>query len=40
LPRPGELVKVHDPEHFRTILELRAAPAAQVPWTGQVRKGR
>jgi len=26
LPRSGELVKVHDPEHFRDILALRAAP--------------
>jgi len=33
LPRPGELVKVHDPAHFRAILELRAAPGAQPPWT-------
>ena len=33
LPRPGELVKVHDPEHFRDILELRAAPGVQAPWS-------
>ena len=31
LPRSGELVKVHDPEHFRDILALRAAPGAQGP---------
>jgi len=31
LPRSGELVKVHDPEHFRDILALRAAPGAQAP---------
>ena len=31
LPRSGELVKVHDPEHFRDILALRAAPVAQAP---------
>lgn len=31
LPRAGELVRVHDPEHFRAILELRAAEAAP-PW--------
>ena len=33
LPRPGELVKVHDPEPFRDILALRAAPGAQAPWS-------
>ena len=32
LPRAGELVKVHDPEHFRDILALRAAPGSQPPW--------
>jgi homoserine kinase type II len=32
LPRPGELVKVHDPEQFRDILALRAAPGAAAPW--------
>jgi homoserine kinase type II len=30
LPRSGVLVRVHDPAHFRDILELRAADAA--PW--------
>jgi len=30
LPRTGALVKVHDPEHFRDILLLRAAPEAQA----------
>jgi len=34
LPRPGELVKVHDPEHFRDVLVLRAAPGARLPWCG------
>ncbi len=32
LPRPGELVHAHDPGHFREVLELRASPAAPVPW--------
>ena len=32
LPRSGVLVKVHDPEHFREILALRAAPGAPAPW--------
>ena len=31
LPRAGEMVKVHDPEHFRDILALRAAPGVQAP---------
>ena len=31
-PRPGELVKVHDPEHFGEILALRAVPGAPAPW--------
>jgi homoserine kinase type II len=31
LPRPGELVHAHDPEHFREILALRAQPGA-APW--------
>jgi homoserine kinase type II len=30
LPRAGELVKVHDPEHFREILALRAAAGAMA----------
>jgi homoserine kinase type II len=32
LPRPGVLVKVHDPEQFGEILALRAAPGAPAPW--------
>lgn len=32
LPRPGELVHAHDPEHFRRILELRIARAGEAPW--------
>lgn len=32
LPRPGELVHAHDPEHFREILALRADPGFDPPW--------
>jgi homoserine kinase type II len=32
LPRPGELVHAHDPEHFRRILSLRVAEGATAPW--------
>jgi homoserine kinase type II len=32
LPRPGELVHAHDPEHFRDILQLRADPGFVAPW--------
>jgi homoserine kinase type II len=32
LPRPGELVHAHDPEHFRRILALRVAESATAPW--------
>lgn len=31
LPRKGELVRVHDPAHFRAVLALRAAASA-APW--------
>jgi homoserine kinase type II len=32
LPRPGELVHAHDPEHFRRILKLRIDHAGDAPW--------
>ena len=32
LPRAGELVHAHDPEHFRRILELRIAHAGDATW--------
>jgi homoserine kinase type II len=32
LPRPGELVHAHDPDHFRRILELRIRDAHDLPW--------
>lgn len=32
LPRAGKLVRVHDPEHFRNILVLRAAADFSAPW--------
>jgi homoserine kinase type II len=33
LPRPGELVHAHDPEHFRSVMESRVA--AIPPWMEQ-----
>jgi homoserine kinase type II len=32
LPRAGELVHAHDPEHFRRILKLRIEQAGDAPW--------
>jgi homoserine kinase type II len=32
-PRTGTLVQIHDPEHFCSVLRLRAG-AAPAPWTG------
>lgn len=32
LPRPGELVHAHDPEHFRRILAKRICHAYDSPW--------
>jgi homoserine kinase type II len=32
LPRPGELVRVHDPDHFRDLLAHRVDAGADLPW--------
>jgi homoserine kinase type II len=32
LPRPGELVHAHDPEHFYRVLQLRIAESDRLPW--------
>ena len=32
LPRPGELVHAHDPEHFHRVLRLRIAESDRLPW--------
>lgn len=32
LPRPGELVHAHDPEHFRRILQRRVEHGVDAPW--------
>jgi len=32
LPRPGELVHAHDPEHFRRILARRVGESDRCPW--------
>ncbi len=32
LPRPGELVHAHDPEHFHRVLALRVAESDRLPW--------
>ncbi len=37
LPRPGELVHAHDPEHFRRILALRIDQAGAAPWVESSR---